>query len=63
MSDAGATPTSTDPVTGKKVPANPGFLLGRPSAPGTHTDNHSYDGNPPGGRDYDPLLGPNTQPK
>ena len=58
MSDAGATPTSTDPVTGKKVPANPGYLLPRPSTPGVVTDTDSYDGDPPGGLDYNPVLGP-----
>ncbi len=59
----GQTPTSTDPVTGETVPANPAYLETNPSTPGTHTDNHSNDGKPPGGDDYNPILGPNTQPK
>ena len=27
----------------------------------THTDNTSNNGGPPGGNDYNPILGPNTQ--
>lgn len=57
----GQTPTSTDPVTGETVPANPGFLEDKPSTPGVTTDNTSNDGAPPGGLDYNPVLGPNTQ--
>ena len=38
----GKTPTSTDPVTGETVPANPGFLTDSPT----------------GGDDYNPVLGP-----
>ena len=57
----GQTPTSTDPVTGETVPANPGLLEDKPSEPGTHTDNHSNNGKPPGGDGYNPILGPNTQ--
>ncbi len=57
----GQTPYSTDPSTMNLVPANPGLLQDQPSTPGTHTDNTSNDGNPPGGNNYNPILGPNTQ--
>ncbi len=53
----GQTPYST--VGGKQVPANPGLLETNPSAPGTHTDNTSNNGGPPGGTAYNPVLGPN----
>ena len=55
----GETPYSTDPVTGQQVPANPAFLETNPSTPGVTTDNTSNDGGPPGGNDYNPILGPN----
>ena len=60
----GETPYSTN-ASGQKVPADPGFLLTQASQPGTFTDNDSNDLGgqgeaPPGGLNYDPVLGAYT---
>jgi len=69
----GQTPFSNQPGaqfqgegTGAAVPADPGFLMTQASAAGSDTDNTSNTSGantsaPPGGLDYNPILGPNAQ--
>jgi hypothetical protein len=63
----GQTPFSNEPGGSTAVPADPGFLMTQASDAGSATDNDSNTTGaqntaaPPGGLDYNPILGPNQQ--